>query len=101
MKDENVDDSHVRGTRLLFDIYERCNVVVLEIENFTKAEKDPKWIDAMKEELNMIKKNQTWELVSKTQYKNVVSVKWVFRTKLNADGSINKHKAKLVVKGYA
>jgi DsbC/DsbD-like thiol-disulfide interchange protein len=25
----------------------------------------------------------------------------VFRTKLNADGSINKHKAKLVVKGYA
>lgn len=86
---------------MFFDIYERCNVVVLEIENFTKAEKDPKWIDAMKEELNMIKKNQTWELVSKTQYKNVVSVKWVFRTKLNADGSINKHKAKLVVKGYA
>ena len=25
----------------------------------------------------------------------------MFRTKLNADGSINKHKAKLVVKGYA
>jgi len=42
MKDENVDDSHVRGTRLLFDIYERCNVVVLELENSTKANKDPK-----------------------------------------------------------
>lgn len=29
--------------------------------------------------------------------------RWIekFRTKLNADGSINKHKAKLVVKGYA
>ena len=25
----------------------------------------------------------------------------MFRTKLNADGSINKHKARLVVKGYA
>ena len=24
-----------------------------------------------------------------------------YRTKLNADGSINKHKARLVVKGYA
>lgn len=28
-------------------------------------------------------------------------MKWVFRTKLNPDGSINKHKVKLVVKGYA
>ena len=25
----------------------------------------------------------------------------MFRTKLNVDGSINKHKARLVVKGYA
>ena len=28
-------------------------------------------------------------------------MEWVFRTKLNADDSINKHKASLVVKGYA
>jgi len=28
-------------------------------------------------------------------------VKWIFRTKLNADSTINKHKARLVVKGYA
>nr|KYP52897.1 Retrovirus-related Pol polyprotein from transposon TNT 1-94 [Cajanus cajan] len=55
----------------------------------------------MKEELSMIEKNQTWILVEKPQGRKVIGVKWVYRTKLNADGSINKHKARLVVKGYA
>jgi hypothetical protein len=31
----------------------------------------------------------------------VIGVRWVFKTKLNPDGSICKHKARLVVKGYA
>ena len=31
----------------------------------------------------------------------MIGVKWVYRTKLNVDGCINKHKARLVVKGYA
>ncbi|KAL4023951.1 hypothetical protein IC575_017721 [Cucumis melo] len=55
----------------------------------------------MEEELSMIEKNKTWILVDRPQDRKVIGVKWVFRTKLNADGSINKHKARLVVKGYA
>ena len=49
----------------------------------------------------MIEKNHTWTLVKRPADRKVIGVKWVFRTKLNADGSINKHKARLVVKGYA
>lgn len=37
IQDENVDDPPVRGTRLLSDIYERCNVAVLEPANFDEA----------------------------------------------------------------
>ena len=35
-----------------------------------------------------------------TYTEKTLGVKWFYKTKLNPDGSINKHKAKLVVKGY-
>ena len=49
----------------------------------------------------MIEKNNTLELVERPRNKKVIGVKWVYRTKLNLDGSVNKHKAWLVVKGYS
>nr|KYP67603.1 Copia protein [Cajanus cajan] len=55
----------------------------------------------MKDELAMINKNDTWELTSNPKDKHVIGVKWVYRIKLNPDGSIHKHKARLVVKGYS
>ena len=54
----------------------------------------------MKKELRMIEKNQTWELVNMLKHKKPIGVKWVYITKLNVDGTINKHEARLVVQGY-
>ena len=48
----------------------------------------------------MIEKNDTWLLMNKPQHKKAIGVKWVYKTKLNVDGFINKYKARLVVKGY-
>ncbi|KAI4300036.1 hypothetical protein L6164_033455 [Bauhinia variegata] len=73
----------------------------MEPARYEEAAADKKWVDAMKEELNMIEKNQPWELVDRPSHKKVIGVKWVYRTKLNPDGSVNKYKARLVVKGYA
>jgi len=39
--------------------------------------------------------------VNRPAHKKVIKVKWVYRTKFNSNDSINKHKARLVVKGYA
>jgi hypothetical protein len=55
----------------------------------------------MDEELDQIEKNDTWELVPRPKNKNVIGTKWVFRNKLNEDGQVTRHKARLVCKGYA
>ena len=59
--DKDIDDVPVRGTRSLSDVYERNNVAVFEPTEFEEAEKDDKWIEAMKEELRMIEKNDRSE----------------------------------------
>ena len=48
-QDELVDDSAVHGTRPLADIYQRCNVAILEPDGYLQAEKDLHWMDAMQE----------------------------------------------------
>jgi hypothetical protein len=98
---ESIDDEPVRGTRSIEEIYQRSNVAVCEPDNYEEAQQNPSWQKAMEEEIFMIEKNKTWELVDRPGDKNIIGVKWIFRTKLNADSSINKFKARLVVKGYA
>ncbi|KAG8493422.1 hypothetical protein CXB51_010995 [Gossypium anomalum] len=44
---------------------------------------------------------QTWKLVERPADRKIIGVKWVYRAKHNADGSLNKLKARLVVKGFS
>ncbi|KAM1223589.1 hypothetical protein ACFX2G_043549 [Malus domestica] len=86
--------------RNINDIMAQCNLCIVEPEKFEEAAQDQAWIKAMEEELTMIEKNRTWELVDRPSDKHVIGVKWVFKTKLNLDGSVQKNKARLVAKGY-
>ncbi|CAJ2642533.1 unnamed protein product [Trifolium pratense] len=60
----------------------------------------PQWYNAMKDEFDALQRNQTWTLVSLPPNRSAIGCKWVFRTKENPDGSINKYKARLVAKGF-
>ena len=55
----------------------------------------------MEEEIDQIKKNETWSLVPRLDEKNVIGTKWVFRNKLDENREITRNKARLVCKGYA
>lgn len=52
-------------------------------------------------EIEAIERNETWELVNLPKGMKKIGVKWVFKTKLNENGEVDKCKARLVVKGYA
>jgi len=74
---------------------------MIEPNYYEEASKQEVWVKAMEEEVKMIEKNNTWELVNCPQGKDIILVKWVYKAKLNLDGTIQKHKARLVVKGYS
>jgi transposase InsO family protein len=58
------------------------------------------WIEAMKEELDSMAKNQVWDLVTLPKGVKPVGCKWVFKTKKDSKGNIERHKARLVAKGF-
>jgi hypothetical protein len=55
----------------------------------------------MDEEIDSIERNNTWDLVDLPEGKKSIGVKWVYKTKLNADGQVEKYKARLVARGYS
>lgn len=71
-----------------------------EPKTVTEALKHSGWKGAMTEEMDNCQETKTWSLVPYTPDMNVLGSKWVFRTKLHADGTLNKLKARLVAKGF-
>ena len=46
------------------------------------------WKVAMKEELEALDRNNTWEVVDRPPGRRIVDSKWVFRIKRDADGTV-------------
>jgi hypothetical protein len=72
----------------------------VEPASYSTASKHPAWRDAMNLEFDAPLRNGTWTLVPPTSNMNIVGCKWVFRLKRKVDGSIDRHKARLVTKGF-
>jgi hypothetical protein len=67
---------------------------------FNDANRYEAWHSDMHEEIQALRANRTWTLVSLHPSMNVVGSRWVYKSKRRSDGSIERYKARLVARGF-
>ena len=98
-------DTSVANTVCTIQVSPSHRALLASIENthdpatFSEAVQEAKWCEAMNSELRALEDNGTWEVTPLPQGKRAIGYKWIYRTKFKSDGSIEKHKARLVVLG--
>ena len=70
------------------------------VKEALESEEKEEWLNAMKSEMKSLKKNCVWTLQSLPEGRNAVGCKWVFKIKLDAEGKVERYKARLVAQGF-
>lgn len=55
----------------------------------------------MKDEINSLNINDTWDLCKLPKDRKAIGCKWVFKVKTNEKGEIDRFKARLVAQGFS
>ena len=65
-----------------------------------KSLQQEEWSKAMQSELESMQKNKVWQLVALPEGSKPIGCKWVYKTKKDSKGNVERLKARLVAKGY-
>nr|GEZ30795.1 retrovirus-related Pol polyprotein from transposon TNT 1-94 [Tanacetum cinerariifolium] len=69
-------------------------------KNFKSAITEDCWFQAMQDEIYEFDRLQVWELVAQPDCVMIITLKWIYKVKLNEYGNVLKNKARLVAKRY-
>ncbi|GKB14652.1 retrovirus-related pol polyprotein from transposon TNT 1-94 [Tanacetum coccineum] len=72
----------------------------VELKSYKDALTESCWIESMQKELNEFEHIEVWELVPRPNCVMVITLKWIYKVKLDELGGVLKNKARLVVRGY-
>nr|GEW18268.1 integrase, catalytic region, zinc finger, CCHC-type, peptidase aspartic, catalytic [Tanacetum cinerariifolium] len=73
---------------------------IIEPKTYKEALTQSCWIEAMQEDLNEFEHLEVWELVPRPDQVMVITLKWIYKVKLDELGGILKNTARLVARGY-
>lgn len=68
--------------------------------NVDEALQDLNLRKAVLEEMKTLNDNDTWEMVQLPEGKRAVGNNWVFTVKYRLDGTVERHKARLIAQGF-
>ncbi|RVW39334.1 Retrovirus-related Pol polyprotein from transposon TNT 1-94 [Vitis vinifera] len=71
----------------------------INFQQAMKSSNSQKWIEAMNEEYKFMQDNKVWELVPLPVGTKPIGCKWIFKTKRDSNGNVERYKARLVAKG--
>ena len=83
---------------------EWVNVAVKEepktVKDAMNGENQLEWKEAMQNEIDSLKKHEVWDLVKLPAGRKAIGSKWIFKCKTNAEGDVERYKARLVAQGF-
>ena len=72
----------------------------LSLRQALESVNSQKWIEAMNEEMKSMYDNKVWDIVPLPEGVKPVGCKWIFKTKRDSEGNVERYKARLVAKGF-
>nr|GEX69646.1 retrovirus-related Pol polyprotein from transposon TNT 1-94 [Tanacetum cinerariifolium] len=72
----------------------------VEPKNFKSAITEDCWFQAMQDEIHEFDRLQVWEFIPQPDCVMIITLKWIYKVKLDEYRDVLKNKARLVAKGY-